>query len=789
MHKSRAVGHGYVTQQRLTKHRNAAYRFFATLSVWKVVVLSSKITIGPSTIMKLKISYFYKWQKAIPHILVVLWLAYLGTMIWHHSLQSIQPPLYDSLTYMEKAKKFWDAFDQGKWINPLNIEPTVRPPGTILMSYPLGFSPNVVGFKFRSVFFPIVCIVLAVYLSAGMPQTNVVGWGVAATALLFSSIPMFFSFDYNEITPGMSAWGLVDNFQAGIAALAAACFIKSLRSRSLLWLFWGALIASFTLMIKPSGLMVMAILFLVWLIVIVVEFRVEKKYKQFGVDKKRYMIIGGIQTVAIYLLFLIFSFNSSYFSANNFAFANQALKIMAVTLRISTAEIVYLLYMMAGISLILWLFANGVFFLYHSVLHDNIPAFLKGITFGLFLSTPLIWGIGVWYWLVVQAGGSQVRYFYPFFLMGLVCLIPISMNLLQISRRWLLLSELGLCFITVINIGVLLAMTSPPPSWQKICGVNLTVGKDRNEVNQAYQFISELRQQKKSVSLYTFNSDILSDIFVCVGGYERVIRPDLPVFRDIYMVDWVNGITVRIDQILDADYILISKHFQMAEETSNQKNDAFVSESILFQKWLLDLNNNSGLRIVSDGNSLRLLQIVDVKAFANGLESFVEGRSWRREFISANSIPEWTNAENLSAVAHNLIAKEIDFGGVYLLHGMLLHTEDSSLTVDLWWEEKRHEEENSQRYMFFHLVDSSGKILRDLSLPLNKYLPPFSNRKWKHGSVNFGSIPNDTVYLAFGIYRPNHEYLIPDKGTRDWYGKRVLVPIHTTNLADSHLSK
>jgi len=80
--------------------------------------------------------------------------------------------------------------------------------------------------------------------------------------------------------------------------------------------------------------------------------------------------------------------------------------------------------------------------------------------------------------------------------------------------------------------------------------------------------------------------------------------------------------------------------------------------------------------------------------------------------------------------------------------------------------------------MFFHLVDLSGKILLDLYLTLDKYDPPFDNRRWRYGSVTFENpLPNEATSLAFGIFRPKHDFLKPDKGVRDWGGIRVLVPI------------
>src|SRR5450759_3536200 len=105
------------------------------------------------------------WQPWLPHLLVIIWLLYLAVAIWQRALHSAQPPLFDPLSYMQKALYFWRAVEQGTLVNPFSLEPSVRPPGTILMSYPFGFSPDFRGFYFRSVFLPILCVVAAVYIA------------------------------------------------------------------------------------------------------------------------------------------------------------------------------------------------------------------------------------------------------------------------------------------------------------------------------------------------------------------------------------------------------------------------------------------------------------------------------------------------------------------------------------------------------------------------------------------------------------------------------------------------
>jgi len=630
--------------------------------------------------------HFLRFKAAIPHVIVILWVIYLGVMIWQHAVQSVQPPHYDPLTYMQKAMNFWKAVDQGKLFNPLNIEPTNRPPGTILMSHPFGFSADFKGFHFRSVFFPILCIVLAVYMAAGIPQTPEEGWGVAAVAILFSAIPMFYSFDFNEIITRPSYWGLVDNFQAGIAAMAVAGFVRSLKARSLVWLMWGAFFGSFTLMIKPSGIMIMALLAATWLVVVIMEYLWAKKFKQPNSDLHRYVIIGGIQTILIYSVIVLLCIFSNYFSIQNFEYAKHALKVMGDVLKAPPSQILFLLFTSAGIAFVFWVLGKVVLIIYYCFSSNERHNALSLTNVGLLLSTPVIWILGIFFWLVVQAGGNQVRYFYPFLLMGAICMIPMSLHIINHNPRWIRLAELVLCFLPALNIGAMLALASPSIQWQWLSGVNVTVEHDREEVNQAYAFLEELKRKNKRAILYSFFSGVLPDIFVTVGVYEEIVRPDLPVFKSISTVDWKNGFVVKTDQLLNADYILIRKDLgRKAEKLSDRLIDTSDSESIVFQEWLCGLHENAGVKAVSDGRVLRLLEIVDRKEFERAVESFVSERSWRSEFIAANSQQRWSNEADVFDYVKDPAVKEIEFAGYYALHVVFLSRSDTGLKVEFWW--------------------------------------------------------------------------------------------------------
>jgi hypothetical protein len=120
----------------------------------------------------------------LPHVWS-LWLAVC--FIWafrYGSMSCIACSLLITARFRTSRRPADDR--TGHFINPLKLEPTARPPGSIIMSYPFGFSLDFRGFLFRSVFLPILSIGLAVYIVAGEETVREARWRVAAMTSLFS---------------------------------------------------------------------------------------------------------------------------------------------------------------------------------------------------------------------------------------------------------------------------------------------------------------------------------------------------------------------------------------------------------------------------------------------------------------------------------------------------------------------------------------------------------------------------------------------------------------------------
>ena len=202
--------------------------------------------------------------RRLPEVYLALWVAFLGATIWAHIRTTQQPPIYDTLAYWWKAYNFWQAVHQGHIFNPLDLDPSIRPPGAVLMAYPVGFNPDPRGLYFRSIFFPAVLLLLSV-LVAAYERRSATGerWRLALIAAFFSTPAMVYWFAVIP-APMPSSWGLVDSFLAGVAALAAAAAWRSVRGPSAAWFVITASASGFCILIKPSGAFVAALIGLMW---------------------------------------------------------------------------------------------------------------------------------------------------------------------------------------------------------------------------------------------------------------------------------------------------------------------------------------------------------------------------------------------------------------------------------------------------------------------------------------------------------------------------------------------
>jgi hypothetical protein len=719
----------------------------------------------------------------VPHLAVAAWVAFLAVSLWQHALASVQPPWGDAVSYLWKAASFWNAVEQGRLFNPLDLFPSVRPPGTILMSYPFGMTPDFRGFHFRSVFLPLLCTVAAVYVAAGPGNVKRHAWEVAGFALLLSSLPMFYWLDRNDARSFNNGWGMVDGFQAGIAALAAAAMVRSIATRSRGWLVTAACLAAFTFLVKQSGLMLMGLLGLVWIIALGFEWRFGREESR---PLRRYLVAGILAFAVIYGTVIALSLSSAYFSRSNFAYAMKAMGFYGEIAPDVAAG--YFVRHASGEVAAIWMLMVMALFVHRlpALVRENRLSAARALA--LATAAPLVWALGVWYWMFVQVGGNQIRYFYPFMLMGAIFAMPAVMCAWSRAPGWIRTTLIVACVATAANIGFLLsAGNSPSHAWQQLTGVSVSVGHDREEVANARTLLEHVRATGKDAQVYFTPNGGTPQTYVFVGVHEKIVHPDLPAFNAVSPMDWTRGFVVRTAELAESDYIVTRKFEDRpaASRFAARVFPTYRAESEAFDGWLSGLDARAGIETFWDGKVLRVLRVTDRDRFRASIQAFVAQHEWRPEFVTANRPPPaaWTDARGAAAEFRAPAEGPVVYGDAYVIHAIVARALDNGVKVDVWWEEVRHEPANDSRYLFLHLVDAEGAILEGTHVPLFPYEPPAAGQRWRYATAMFHDVlPNAAIRgIAFGIYEPRRKDggIMPGTGSvrMDWGGKRSIVAI------------
>jgi hypothetical protein len=737
-------------------------------------------------IIKLK---FWKIKKEnLPLLILIITILILGILIFDHVSLSQQFPFGDALTYAQKAKNFWDTthkfrwFEPQTWFFPLNIEPTVRPPGTILMSYPFGFSDNPHGFFFRSIFIPIILFIAALWIIAKPYCITLKDqWLLVALCIAFGTLPLFYHFEPSIESSIISPtyWGLVDNFIASVAALATALVIRGVQQTSIGFTFSGIITSTFCLFIKPSGGLIMLAILLVWAINGIAKYR----WQQNIIHKfRKYLIITIFTFIFVYAIGFFLALKSHYFSTENMIYGKKAVEILKQESHISIQESLLLLNIQIHTSFgwhclaVILLTCVFSFLAIDKQVHNKsvqlLPVNLIG-ALGVLL-------LGLWFWLV-QTEQSQIRYFFPFSLMCIVLLLPTIKNLYsKIHDKYWPIIIASLIFPMLLLL-LMLFNNNQPTYLQRFLGVNLTSGSLINEIQQAKLLIEDAKNKKHDYTVYPFGYANEIFVFESVGLYEKVLHPNLKSFSFKSPVTWINPSTFRLSEIISSDYLLLAKPIESSfvanKIMDNVEVPDFASEIKLFHAWLSTINyNDAGLAIESQ-TSLRLLKVIDHTKLDMALNQLKSKHKWRKVFLDANPV-KWIDSETAKVLIarSNTSLQNIRFGNEFILLGALTtHTEDG-LTIELVWESLQ---DQPLKYInFVHILDSSKNITGQAD-----YEQDSAQRLVSKGTIwhDIIKIPNHKLNAAkeigIGVYIPPDKFLIADHGLRDWNNYRLIFKL------------
>ena len=724
----------------------------------------------------------------VPEFVLIAWLAVVALALAFGATTDAAPPLGDSQSYVGKAAAFWDMVHSGKFVNPLDLPWTFRPPGTILMAYPFGFTPDFRWFFFRSVFLPIVLLVAAVYIAsyrlqlAGL-QRAANRWITLALALTLAGMPILYQFQFNDTVPSLTAWGLVDNFFAGTAAVALASAMVAVRLRSRGWALAAVGIGALCLFIKPVGGLVMALLGLSWLILVGVEVRWNFAELSANKSMRRFAAFGLLSGAIIFAASLIIAFNSNYLSAENIALGRQAMSsLQAGDIRDVFGPLSQYPHLSFGYPLA----AAVVLGLWASSRERGLYRF--GVIALLCLA---IGGA----FLAFQADITQIRYSSPFVAMAFIALVPSMMDLAERFARRITMAAAAifaaptLCIAALLSMPVL-SMSVAPANWQALFGVNLLANAYQAESDQALDLLQKMKAEALSgTTLYLLGVDWPVCAFFGQLEHENFIDPKSPRITARIGIDWQKSSAIRADDILTAGlvaFVPVAEGEVRDKILSNADVPDFTTELRLARAWASTLGEADGVTVVSETH-VRLLKVVDPAKLEDAMGRLDAAHRWPAARPS-NLKSKWSQ-EDVNLIQQQLPPTSVnikfradgdDAGRVlYTIHAATVVSDLHGLQTKFWVEPGMPAPEKPW-YLFTHLVNSAGDILENNQVLLSRLPNTEPDGSIRLYSTFFKNRPAAAAAIGFGVYRPvgqSSEQLWADQGKTDWSGHRVLIPL------------
>jgi hypothetical protein len=711
----------------------------------------------------------------LPIVLVMAWLGVVALGVWSYAAVELEPPSFDVMTYANKAFSFWDSLKHGKIVNPLNIEPTNRAPGTILLSYPLGFTSDFRGFYFRSIFIPIVLLVVAAYIAGySSDGRKTPPWIVAVVALTLGGMPDLYQFQASDTVPTTNFWGLVDTFLAGSAAVAVAAAGRSVKMLSLRWSIIAALVASLCLMIKPAGLLVIPLVGATWLILM--GSRIEWNPARLAGDPEIRRFAGISLSVAtlVFVTALVAAFSSKYLSARNIAFASAAFAGAQQDFVSSFDP-----------AMVLWLVRLSLGY----VVPVTVAAGLVGAAImrggiGAALAAALCLAVGEW--LCITTVVTEIRFFLPFGVMAFVIVQPWLVLMLRSLPVPIGMLLAAVMLVPTAAETALLLLPSHSAALQRLLGVNLASAAYRAEDEQAAAFLKMLvDRDTRSASVYSLATGSSDRNFIGVVSYRTFLDHSLPRVSIRIPIDWQRSATYRLEEIWESDYVAFEPIRDDAQREMIVKWPTvpdFGAEMTLMRAWFSTLGPEDGVTVVSE-TRLRLLRVADHARFDRALERLRSGYNWRPAFHAANPRLWWSEEELAEFAQHAPVIRSAicfandDGARVICVHALSITTEPLTIDADFWLE-PQGAAPIGDWLLFVQLLGADGSVLASSGAPVGRFSHLSKDRSLKLHAVSIPAVQSTAI--AFGIYLPGEQaakFLIADHGRRDSDGRRVLLSL------------
>jgi hypothetical protein len=570
---------------------------------------------------------------AIRACLLTCWAALICAGVWSVASKAAEPPVYDAIGYVWKAKAFWERAAAYQFFNPLNVMPTIRPPGTVLLSYPFGFDENVNGFFFRSVAVPYLIWTVAVWLAAS-PWLRGSDAAAALFVAAFGTLPMFFHYALRPFVPFVAYWGLVDGFLGSLAGLAAAGLVRDWNRRSSPSFVVALGAACLGVFVKPAGVPLLILWLGVWLGSLVVRAMRQTSWRAGLASELRMNRMRFAVGTAAAGLTLGLAFGTAYMSDEALAFGTSSFAVATELFRRewSLSESVSFASSTVG-----WVPLAAVLLFGIGRRSARVPyagqarysrwfaiAAWTAFTLGLFLAVPPM----------------QVRYFFPFVLFWLILLMPrvaIEFDTVRRSRR-----VVGAMLTAhVVLMATVASGPVRPRALQRLAGVQTEPSSFARDTALARSFMAAMTGSPRPRVAYIFQGNHGLSMFESEILYRVLVKPgrrlsEAAVLTQLTPMNWETGPVVKLADLRKSDYLVVNPQVGTTWLRHEEALSSAEEQNVL-QAYLLSLSTAQGIRRWDSTESVLVLEVVQRDALAANLDSFVRTRKWRKFFVDTNS--------------------------------------------------------------------------------------------------------------------------------------------------------
>jgi hypothetical protein len=555
-----------------------------------------------------------------------------GLLMWGRAREAILPPGPEPLSYQQKAKHVWDDVRSGLPKNPFNLAPAHRSPGTVLVSYPLGYDPDPRGFFFRSLFLPLLVWTAAILLilwpegATGSPGDR---WKPFAGALLFGPLPAFFQFESPAMREG---WGHMDLFLGSLAALAVAGMDRGVRLRNRGWVAASICLASSSLLVKPAG---------GWVILGTTMYLLLAEAGRYGQDGREgrgynpYPLVTGLVTLwVVGGGIAIICLQTAYLDHLHPAHAEEGLSALD-----SPGGDGWGLSRWEG----LWTLTGPAWLVLAAgqrlIRRSHAPHPPDGLRFRTWFSVFTL-SAGMAYAGMRADQMNIATVSIPFVFMASVPLIGTLFPRFHDGLAGRIgTGVLPICLAVAVNTLLLLFIRNPPVVWQRLSGVSLNVAEtDRAAVGLGRRLADSLRKSGTMASVHVLGGSREERLFSAYGEYRAFQDSGA---GDYTHTSFVNGgePTHRLSEMIFLNkYILF--HRVPGPPAGDPRDSGRAvgpqAEANILGAFLSRLDVRQGMETVDSSGELRLVRVVSPQRFSAAFDSLFRGHAWSTAFRTAN---------------------------------------------------------------------------------------------------------------------------------------------------------